>query len=52
MENNNLYFGTVYFPDGTPVPELLTESEAILFLRLDTDNTNDHERTLKHDPSL
>jgi hypothetical protein len=52
MENNNLYFGTVYFPDGTPVPELLTESEAILFLRLDTDNTNDHERTLKHYPSL
>jgi hypothetical protein len=46
--NDNLSYGTVYFPDRTPVPELLTESEAILFLRLDTDKTNDHARTMKH----
>lgn len=27
---------TVYMPDGRPAPVLLTESEAIQFLRLDT----------------
>jgi len=35
-------------PDGSPVPELLTEQEAISFLRLDTDGPTDPTRTLKH----
>ncbi len=27
-----------FFPDGCPVPDLLTEKEAILFLRLNADD--------------
>lgn len=41
--NNNLFFGTVYFPD-----ELLTEEEAISFLRLDVDGPKDPRNSLKH----
>jgi hypothetical protein len=39
---------TCYMPDGSPVPELLLESEAIVFLRLDTDGPADPARTLKY----
>ena len=46
--NNNLFFGTVYSPDGTPTPELLTEQEVICFLRLDIDGPENPARTLKH----
>lgn len=42
------YYGTGYFPDGTPVPDLLTEEEAIRYLRLDTDGPADPVRSLKH----
>lgn len=39
-------------PDGnggfTPCPELLTEDEAIRYLRLDADGSSDPERTMKY----
>ena len=34
-QNENIYIGPVYMPDGTPAPEVLTRDEAIRFLRLD-----------------
>lgn len=37
----------VYFPDGRVVPEVLTEQEAILFLRLD-DGPKHPEVTLQY----
>jgi hypothetical protein len=37
-----------YFPDGRPVPELLTEREAIEFLRLDIDGPAHPEMTLQY----
>jgi hypothetical protein len=37
-----------YFPDGRPVPELLTEQEAIEFLRLDVDGPKNPEMTLDY----
>lgn len=37
-----------YFYDGTPVPELLTEEEAIRFLRLDTEQLKDPSNTLRY----
>jgi len=43
-----IYVGTVHFPDGRLVPDLLTEQEAIVFLRLDIDGPADASRTLKH----
>lgn len=46
--NNNLYYGTGYFPDGKPVPDLLTEEEAIRYLRLDIDGPANPAQTLKH----
>jgi hypothetical protein len=46
--NNNLYIGTVYFHDGTPVPELLTEQEVLKFLRLDTNGPANPHETLKY----
>jgi len=45
--NNNNFPGTVYFPSGLPVPELLTESEAIILLRLDTNGPKHPEKTLQ-----
>ena len=42
----------VILPDGkggfTPCPELLTESEACLYLRLDEDGSSNPKRTLKY----
>ena len=40
------YPGPVYMPDGSIMPELLTEQEAVIFLRLDTENNP--KRTLKY----
>ena len=37
-----------FFADGTPVPDLLTESEAIRFLRLDIDGPKNPKLTIKH----
>ena len=48
MSNHNDYIATgpVYMPDGSIMPELLTEEEAIVFLRLE--NENNPTRTLKY----
>ena len=46
--NSNLTsvnFSLHYMPDGSIMPELLTEEEAVLFLRLETESNP--ERTLK-----
>ena len=37
-----------FYHDGTPVPDVLTESEAINFLRLDTDGPKNPEQTLRY----
>ena len=44
--NDNTNRWPVYMPDGSIMPELLTEQEAILFLRLDTENNS--TRSLKY----
>lgn len=36
-----------WFPDGTPCPYLMTETEAIRFLRIDTVNIKDRSGTLR-----
>ena len=45
MNNNNngniCQHQTSFFNDGAPVPDLLTEQEAIRFLRLDGDDANE-----------
>jgi hypothetical protein len=46
--NSNLYFGNSFFAEGQVVPDLLTEQEAIHFLRLDVDGPKDPTVTLKH----
>ncbi|MHC4725287.1 MAG: hypothetical protein ACYS9V_13765 [Planctomycetota bacterium] len=46
MEEKYIYRGPLYFPDGSIVPYLLTEPEAILFLRLEKDKNP--SRTLKY----
>ena len=42
------YQAVSYFADGTVVPDLLTEEEAVKFLRLDIDGPKDPSATLKH----
>ena len=43
------YYNPVsYFADGRPVPDLLTEEEAIQFLRLDIDGPKSPQATLKY----
>jgi len=46
--NNNEFTNTVFFPNGTPVPEVLTEEEAIHFLRLDVDGPKHPELSLQY----
>ena len=46
--NNNNYLGNSFFAGGQVVPDLLTEQEAIRFLRLDVDGPKDPSATLKH----
>ena len=48
MSANNNNIAVSYFPDGTPVPDLLTELETIKYLRLDIDGPKDPSATLKH----
>jgi len=43
-----IYIGPVYMPDGSSAPELMTEEEAIRFLRLDTDGPKRPEFTLRY----
>lgn len=42
--NNNNHIALSYFPDGRPVPDLMTEDEVIEFLRIPevTTATNHH----------
>jgi hypothetical protein len=40
--------GPIYYHDGTVVPELLTEDEALKFLRLDSNGTHNLKEALKH----
>ena len=46
--NNTIYIGPIYFSDGTPVPELLTEQEVIKFLRLDINGPRHPNLTLQY----
>jgi hypothetical protein len=48
MNNQTDYtnIGLIYMPDGSIMPELLTEQEAVIFLRLDMENNP--KRTLKY----
>ncbi len=41
-------YAVSYFCDGTPVPDLLTEQEAVKFLRLDDGGTKDPGKTLAY----
>lgn len=43
---NTHYYATSFFSDGTIVPDLLTEQEAIKFLRLDDGGTKKPATTL------
>lgn len=46
---NGMYLeGPSFMPDGKPVPELLTEEETIIFLRLDCDGPANPSQTLKY----
>ena len=46
-ENDNTILSPSFMPDdGRPAPELLTESEAITFLRLDIDGPEKPSQTL------
>ena len=44
--NDNTSRGPFYMPDGSIMPELLNEQEAVVFLRLDTEKNP--TRTLKY----
>lgn len=51
MNNNNnddLYKGTFYMPDGSIMPELLSLDEALVFLRLDNGTTKKPQGTLQY----
>ena len=48
QDNVNQNYGVSFFADGTPVPELLTEDEAIKFLRLDADGPQHPDLTLQY----
>ena len=49
-DNNNAVFPalTVYMPDHSPAPYVLTSEEAIKFLRIDTNGSKHPETTLEH----
>ena len=47
-KDNITYIGPSYFANGTVAPELLTEQEAIIFLRLDIDGPQNPKVALKH----
>ena len=47
-QNTTIYIGPSYMPDGSPVPDLLTEEEAIIYLRLDKDGPANPKKTLKY----
>ena len=48
-KDNISYMGTSYFPDGSVVPDLLTEQQAIHYLLLDgEDGPRNPRLTLQH----
>lgn len=47
-KDNITYIATSYFSDTTPVPDLLTEEQAIIFLRLDEGKTKHPETSLEY----
>lgn len=49
MRNEERYHNCrSFFPDGTPVPDLLTAEETIRFLRLDINGPKHPETTLQY----
>ena len=48
LNNTTIYIGPSYMPDGSPVPDLLTEEEAIKYLRLDENGLKNPKNTLKY----
>lgn len=52
IDNNNVFVSPAVMPDGNggfnPCPELLTEAEAIRYLRLDIDGPARPENTLRY----
>ena len=47
-QDNHIYIGPIYMPDGTPAPEVMTQQEAIHFLRLDEANLKNPATTLQY----
>ena len=47
-QNNYIYIGPVYMPDGTPAPEVMTQQEACRFLRLDEADLKNPASTLQY----
>ena len=47
-QNEVVIYGVSYFADGAVVPDLMTEEEAIKFLRLDIDGPKDPSTTLEY----
>ena len=45
--NHTAYLAPAHFYDGTVVPELMTEEEAIKFLRLDSNSDGNGKESLK-----
>jgi len=45
---DNSYAGPVYMPGGTPAPEVMTQQEAIHFLRLDEADLKNPATTLQY----
>ena len=43
-----VFVGTVHFPDGRPLPEVVTEEEAVKFLRIDTTGVKNPQFTLRY----
>ena len=48
QNNTTIYIGPSFMPNGSPAPDLLTEEEAIIFLRLDRDGPANPKKTLKY----
>jgi hypothetical protein len=48
MEGEQNIQTVMYFPNGSPVPEVLTPQEAIEFLRLDVEGPEHPEMTLDY----
>ena len=47
-QDSNIYLGPVYMPNGTPAPEVMTQQEAIHFLRLDEADLKNPATTLQY----